>query len=339
MKTIDGSRGEGGGQVLRTTLGLAMISGEPVRLQNIRAGRAKPGLMRQHLTSVRAAAAICGAQVRGAELGSQTLEFVPGEIRGGEYEFAVGTAGSVALVLQTVAPALFVSGVAARLLIEGGTHAKMAPPFEFLRDAYGRMVRAVGFGFDVELERYGFFPAGGGRIVAAISPGAAPQRLDLREGRFDSLRAVATLAGVPEHVAKRELHGLYEAFAAREIDKAFDTVACTARSPGNTLHVRLDAPNVTEVFTAFGERGVRAESLAAELGAEVGAFLDAGVPVGEHLADQLMVLLSVAAGGVYRTVPLTLHSRTLVDLVPELIDVEIVVREEPGGNVEVEVNV
>lgn len=341
MKTIDGSRGEGGGQVVRTTMALAIVTGTPVRIENIRAGRKSPGLMRQHLTSVQAAAAVCGGELHGAELRSTAIEFVPGEVRGGEYEFAVGTAGSVALVLQTILPALIHGRCDARITIEGGTHAKMAPPYEFLHHAYARAVRALGSGFELELEleQYGFFPAGGGKIVCYIdASGAQPARLDLRDERpFRSLHAFATSCDVPVHVAERELATLREAIAEVELEQHFDSVRCASRSPGNTLHVRLEGPNATEVFTAFGEPGVSAERLGGKLADDVRKFLRAEVPVGPHLADQLLVLLSVAGGGVFHTVELTLHSRTLLDLIPEFLDVRFDVIERAGGTVEVEV--
>lgn len=336
---IDGSQGEGGGQVVRTSVALAIVTGTPVRLENVRARRAKPGLMRQHLTSVRAAAAISDGVLAGAELGATAFEFAPGDVRGGDYEFTVGTAGSVALVLQTVLPALIAGRCAARVAVEGGSHAKMAPPFDFLDAAYGRVLRTAGVGFHVTLERYGFYPAGGGRIVCDVDATEGMKPVDLRLAHpFETLRAVATSCDLPDDVARRELDALRDALG-ETLPATYDVVRCTARSPGNTLHVLLEGSGAAEVFTVFGERGVRAEALGAALGAEVRAFLETGVPVGPHLADQLLVLSSVGAGGAFRTVPLTLHSRTLLELIPRFLDVEIVTNERADGTVDVEVRV
>jgi hypothetical protein len=144
MIEIDGSVGEGGGQILRTSLALAMCTGQPFTLSRIRARRPKPGLMRQHLTCVLAAAEVCGAEVVGAELGSATLRFVPGPVRAGDYRFAVGSAGSCTLVLQTVWPALMLADAPSRLHLGGGTHNPMAPPFHFLQRAYAPLMRRLG---------------------------------------------------------------------------------------------------------------------------------------------------------------------------------------------------
>jgi RNA 3'-terminal phosphate cyclase (ATP) len=161
MIVIDGARGEGGGQVLRTALALSLVTGQIFRIDNIRAGRARPGLLRQHLTCVNAAVEIGGAEALGAHLGSTSLTFRPGSVRPGSYRFAVGSAGSVGLVLQSVLPALLVTPGAFQLDIEGGTHADSAPPFEFLASAFVPALRRMGASIDIELLRFGFFHGGG----------------------------------------------------------------------------------------------------------------------------------------------------------------------------------
>ena len=167
--TIDGARGEGGGQILRTALSLSVATGRPLRIGNIRAKRTKPGLMRQHLTAVRAAQSVSGARVQGAELGSTALTFEPDGVRGGDYHFAVGTAGSATLVAQTVLPALMLADRPAHLVLEGGTHNPHAPPFEFLERAFLPLVRRMGVGLQARLERPGFVPAGGGRFILDVT--------------------------------------------------------------------------------------------------------------------------------------------------------------------------
>ncbi len=175
MIELDGSTGEGGGQILRTLLTLAMITGRPFRIRQIRARRAKPGLMRQHLVAVQAAAQICGAEVSGAAVGSQELEFVPGPVQGGDYRFAIGTAGSCTLVLQTVLPALLAADRPSTLQLSGGTHNPMAPPVQFLQRAFCRLLAEMGAQVDVHIERFGFYPAGGGEVTARVSPCARLQ--------------------------------------------------------------------------------------------------------------------------------------------------------------------
>src|SRR5688572_7099138 len=165
MIRIDGSVGEGGGQILRTALSLSLATGTPFQIENIRAGRKNAGLLRQHLTAVLAAAEIGSAETAGASLGSTALTFTPKSVRGGEFRFAVGTAGSATLVFQTILPALLLAGTPSRVEIEGGTHNMAAPPFDFLKRTFLPVLRRMGANISLELKRYGFYPAGGGRLI------------------------------------------------------------------------------------------------------------------------------------------------------------------------------
>lgn len=327
---IDGSQGEGGGQVLRTSLALSMITGTPIRIDKIRARRAKPGLMRQHLTSVLAAARVSGAHVQGAEVGSREISFTPSGVQPGVYHFAIGTAGSTTLILQTVLPALLLASGPSRLTLEGGTHNPMAPPFEFLERAFLPLVRRMGPRVEVTLERAGFYPAGGGRLSAVVEPTGGLAPLDLLErGEIRGRRGTVLLANLPEHIAERELRHLAQqtswpegSLEIRHLDSA---------GPGNAVLLELAFDAVTEVFTGVGEIGVAAEKVADRAVQEMRAYLSAGVPVGEHLADQLLLLLALAGGGSFRTLPLSLHARTQADLIPRFLDVRIEVEEE-GAN-------
>jgi RNA 3'-terminal phosphate cyclase (ATP) len=205
MIQIDGSLGEGGGQVLRTALALALVTGQPFRLEKIRAGRAKPGLLRQHLTAVQAAARIGAARVEGAVLGSTSLVFEPGAIRPGNYHFDIGTAGSTTLVLQTILPPLLAAGGPSRLTLVGGTHNGLAPPFDFLARTFLPLLNRLGPAVAATLERPGFFPAGGGRLTAEIQP--APRLSPLCLGERGALRqqwARVLIAGLPPAIAERE---------------------------------------------------------------------------------------------------------------------------------------
>ena len=196
MIEIDGSLGEGGGQVLRTSLALSMVTGQPVTLTNIRAGRAKPGLMRQHLACVQAATRICSAQNHGAELGSRALRFEPGTVQPGHYRFDVGSAGSCLLVLQTVLPPLLLALQPSQLTLTGGTHNPMAPPFHFIDRSFVPLLRHMGAEVQLTLRRHGFYPAGGGEVEAVIHPsttGLRPlvleERGDVQDGPAEALCA------------------------------------------------------------------------------------------------------------------------------------------------------
>src|SRR6185503_15943515 len=179
MITIDGSQGEGGGQILRTSLTLSLVTGQPFRLENIRAGRQKPGLLRQHLTAVEAARTVGTAEVNGATPGSRTLEFRPGTVTPGNYRFAVGTAGSATLVLQTILPPLLTASGVSTLTLEGGTHNPYAPPFDFLARCFVPLIQRMGPRIDLEMGRPGFYPAGGGKFQARIEPVKRLARFDL----------------------------------------------------------------------------------------------------------------------------------------------------------------
>ncbi len=328
---IDGSHGEGGGQILRTSLGLSALTGKPFRMVNIRAGRAKPGLLRQHLTAVNAAAEICGAEVEGAALGSQELAFRPGPVRPGRYRFAVGTAGSATLVLQAVLPPLLTAAEPSELTLEGGTHNPCAPPFEFLREAFLSIVNRTGPRVEAELERHGFYPAGGGRFTIRITPAERLARLELTErGAVQRVRARALVSKIPVHVAERELNVIESALDIEEMTLEA-AVIDTSPGPGNVLTVAVESEHVTEVFTGFGERGVRAEDVARRVAEEVESYLSSDAPVGEHLADQLLIPMAMAGGGRSRTAAITEHTRTNAEIVARFLDVQVTMEPVDGS--------
>lgn len=333
MIVIDGSQGEGGGQVLRSAVSLSMCSGQPFRIEKIRAGRSKPGLMRQHLTAVKAAAEVCGATITGDAVGSTELSFTPGRIRGGSYRFAVGTAGSCTLVLQTLLPALLAAGEPSTVVIEGGTHNPFAPPFDFLEKCYLPALRRMGACVTVTLEKPGFYPAGGGRIAATVETCGPLRGFELVErGPIVRRAARALVANLPDHVGERELAVVEKRTGWERSCFALERVSGSV-GPGNVLAIELESSAGTEVITAFGETGVTAEFVADKAVEQLRRYLPADVPVGEHLADQLMLPLAVAAtsgngGGVFRTLPLSRHARTQIDLLRSFLDVKVEVERE-----------
>ena len=288
--TIDGSFGEGGGQILRSSLALSIVTGKPFRIERIRANRPKPGLMRQHLASVNAAAEICGGSVSGAELGSRTLSFFPGKVRAGDYTFNIGSAGSTTLVLQTVLPALILADAPSTVVLEGGTHNIHAPPLDFLEYAFLPIMRKLGPQVHVALERAGFYPAGGGRFFATIEPvkSWSPIDLDVR-GEIQRRLCCALVAGLPGDIAKREVNYVRQKIGWDESCVQIRQLS-DDQGPGNVVTIQLHHEHVTEVFTGFGQRGVSAESVAQEAALDQAArYMEANVPVGKHLADQLII--------------------------------------------------
>lgn len=331
MIAIDGSHGEGGGQVLRTSLGLSIVTGQPFRIEKIRAGRSKPGLQLQHLASVKAAMRVSSAHCDGAELGSRQLTFLPNAVHSGHYDFRVGSAGSCTLVLQTVLPALMTADGASHLYLEGGTHNPFAPPFDFLANSFLPLLNRMGPRVRAELKRPGFYPKGGGEMVVTIHPSGTLSPLQLLDrGRVSRSVARAVVSKLPRNVAERELSVLGSRLGWRRESLIVEEVT-NAVGPGNVLLAEIAGEHVTEVFTAFGQRGLRAEQVARDVADSVEEYLAAGVPVGEHLADQLLIPMALAGGGQYRTIKLSSHSRTNIDIIKTFLNVTIDVQTDDSG--------
>ena len=314
MLTIDGSLGEGGGQALRTSLSLSLVSGTPFRIENIRARRPRPGLMRQHLTAVQAAAAVGRATLRGAEIGSTTLEFTPTALVCGEHRFAIGSAGSATLVLQTILPALLRGTAPSTVVVEGGTHNPLAPPFEFLERVYLPLLRRMGANVTCTLDRHGFYPAGGGRVRLTVTPTGALRPLELIErGEPGQHRATAIFASLPFDVVRRELETV-------RTQLGWDIASCQpvtvndSAGPGNVVEIELQFATVTELVASFGERGVAAETVAQRAVDEAKDYLASGAPVGRHLADQLLLPCALAGGGAFVSLTPTPHFDTQCEI-------------------------
>jgi len=333
MLRIDGSFGEGGGQVLRSSLALSMVTGTPFRMEKIRAGRRKPGLMRQHLTAVHAAETVCGAKVEGAEIGSTSLTFEPGTVRPGEYAFSVGTAGSTTLVLQAVLPAFLTASAPSRLTLEGGTHNPLAPPYDFLARAYLPLVGRMGPRVTAHLERHGFFPAGGGRFSVEIEPCPKLEGWTLLErGEIRGCRVRAVVARLPRHIAEREVETIRRRLSLDE--KCFQVEEVRDSSgPGNIVTIELESEHVTEVFTAFGKIGRPAETVARDALRQYKRHMKASAPVGEYLSDQVLLPLALAGSGSFRTAGLSQHLRTHIELIAKFLDVPVIAEPTPEGTV------
>jgi len=336
MITIDGSYGEGGGQILRTSLALSLVTGKPFSIHNIRAGRKKPGLMRQHLTAVNAAAEIGLAAIEGNRIGSQAFTFEPEMIKPGNYHFAIGSAGSCTLVFQTILPALLIAGEPSEIILEGGTHNPFAPTFDFLEKAFLPVINRMGSRVDAILEKPGFYPAGGGRFKVSIRP-AGLNRIDLLErGNIIHKTARASVANLPVKIANRELKVIREKLEwSRELLKAVNVE--NSQGPGNILTVEIESDNITEVFTGFGEKGISAEKVAKRAVKAVQEYLAFDVPVGRYLADQLLIPMALAGGGKFRTFSPTQHTTTNAEIIKKFLDVDIAINEYDQNRWEIEI--
>ncbi|MFK7984856.1 MAG: RNA 3'-terminal phosphate cyclase [Sandaracinaceae bacterium] len=313
---VDGRQGEGGGQILRSSLALSLVTGRPFVIEHIRAGRKKPGLLRQHLTAVNAATVIGAAVVEGAALGSSRVAFAPQGIHPGAHRFAVGSAGSACLVLQSVLPALLAADGPSEVRLEGGTHNPSSPPFDFLAKSYLPLVSRMGPAVSLELERAGFFPRGGGRMIARVTPGGLGALELERPGARRRARVTAIVADLPARIGRREVDVVGEALgiADRHVEQR------PREGPGNALFVELEHEALTLMFTAFGRKGVPAERVAANLASEVQRWQDADVAVDEHLADQLLLPMALGEGGRFTTLEPTPHTTTHADVIAQFLE-------------------
>lgn len=337
MLRIDGDVGEGGGQVLRTALGLSVLTQTPFAIDRIRAGRKKPGLQRQHLTAVQAAARVGCARVVGAELGSLAITFEPKALQAGTFEFAIGSAGSTTLVLQTVLPALWGASELSTVKVSGGTHNPMAPPFDFLKKTFAPVVHRMGAGLEMQLERHGFYPAGGGQLRARIAPASWTPIELLDAPNPDEVTAQILCSDMHPRVGHREQTALRRALDLRA--DQVDIIDVDAAGPGNVIMLTVQLGVVEEVVTQLGERGVLAEHVADRAAKQAKALLDAKVPVGEHLADQLLIPMAMAKAGAFRTVTPSLHTQTNAQIIEKFLPVKFAMREdERAGNWVIEVS-
>lgn len=328
MIEIDGSLGEGGGQIVRSSLALSLLTGKPFTIRNIRAGRAKPGLMRQHLTALNAAAEVGNANVTGAEVGSREISFEPTEIRRGEFDFQISTAGSITLVLQTVLPALMIGTEESRISLSGGTHNLMAPPFDFLARSYVPQLEKMGPKVQLGLDAWGFYPAGGGQFDATIRPVEAMTNFNLNErGKLLTRRLRSIVSSLPVKIAQRETDRIARKLNWDRAEVEHIEVE-NPRGPGNIVFAELVYENVTAVFTGFGRMGITSEKVADGVVRDVRKYLKLDAPVGPHLADQLMLPMAIAAHfstttSQFRTGPLTQHSVTHADIIRKFLNVNV----------------
>lgn len=309
MIIIDGSEGEGGGQVLRTSTSLAIVTGQPFQITNIRGKREKPGMMRQHVTAIEAACAISDSDCEGLAVGASEITFRPGSVKAGTYRFAVGTAGNTNLVLQTILPALLFADGASHITLEGGTHNMLAPPFDFIERSFLPIINRMGPRVSARLIRHGFYPRGGGKIEIEITP-APLKRIDCTDrGALRTVSGTALFAGLPIEVAAREaktagkiLVWEEDAIGVRQLPED--------QGPGNILLLEAEYEHVSEVVSGFGKLGLKAERLAKTAANRMKGYMASEAFAGPYLADQLLLPFALAGGGSFTTVKPSQHART-----------------------------
>lgn len=338
---LDGSLGEGGGQILRSALSLSVVTGRSFRITGIRAGRPRPGLMRQHLACVQAAAQVGAARVEGMSLGSTGLTFVPGGTVAGYHEFRIGSAGSTLLLFQTILPPLLLADRPSEIVLEGGTHNPFAPPFPFIAHAFLPLLRRMGFQVSARLDRAGFHPNGGGSCRFGIEPAGPPSRPEVCLSAGDGidetkLSAQVCVAGLSRAIAERELEVVRTRLCIPP-DRCEIDECPGALGPGNSVHVRVDRAGSSEVFTSFGSPRLRSDEVGRRVADDVAAFLASGASVGGFLADQLLLPLAIGRGGRFVTVTPSLHTRTQAQVIREFLGTEISMEPDGSGRWRIEV--
>ena len=339
MVVIDGSYGEGGGQVLRTALTLAILTGQPMRIEHIRAGRRKPGLQPQHLTAVRAAAAVCEARLEGDELGSQVLTFAPGgPARPGEYAFDVaeaargGSAGSVSLVLQTVLLPLALANGESRLALRGGTHVPWAPPVPYLEHVFLPLLARMGGRAQVKLVRWGFYPAGDGEIQVQIAGQEGPLSpiLLTERGELQRVWGTAAVMNLPAHIPQRMAARARNVLAGAGLQARVEPCRLRGAGPGAGIFLFAEYAHATAGSTAYGRKGLPAERVAESACEDLLAHHRSDTPVDPHLADQLVLPMALARGeSRIITSQVSQHLLTNVWVVRQFLTRELSIQEKP----------
>src|SRR5437870_2678898 len=326
MIELDGSFGEGGGQILRTSLALSLLTGRAFHLTNVRAGRAKPGLQPQHLMSVRAAAEVGQAQLRGASRDSSDLVFKPGLVKSGKYHFAIGTAGATGLVLHTVYLPLALRGTGpSELVLEGGTHVQTSPCVHFLDTTWRAYMELVGIQIRLRLTRPGFYPRGGGRVDVTVQPCSQLRGLQLLERRpATKVTGISAVAGLPDDIARRQARRASNRLRDSELDVDIREETWSG-GPGTVLTLTVDTQPAPTMFFGLGARGKRAERVADEAVDQVSDYLAASpAAVDPHSADQIVLPLALAEGpSAFTVTAVTSHLLTNIAVIQQFIEREI----------------
>ena len=326
---MDGSMGEGGGQILRTSLALSCITGRSLHIENIRASRPKPGLAEQHLACVRAACQICNGRCQGATLGSKVLDFEPGVVRAGQFSFEVASAGSASLVAQTVLPALFFTSQPCTVKVSGGTHNPLAPPFDFLEESFFPALASAGFMAECKLIKHGFYPAGGGKMIFQIEGWSKQQdrMINLcQANEHFHIQARIYTARLPAHIAQRQEKLLLRSKLTFEDIEHIDVK--DSKGPGNCVVIRICGNRRTTVFTAFGRKGRPSHEVVREVVRLARDFVANRAAIDRFLADQLLIYMAIVERGCFTTDQISKHCLTNMEAIKEFLPVRFDVEQE-----------
>jgi len=324
MLSIDGSRGEGGGQVLRTTLALCAIVGQEVEILHIRRRRSQPGLRPQHLAAVKALAEICDAEIQGAEKGSIHLIFKPGKIKAGKYKFDIGTAGSISLFLQTIMPVLAFAPAQVEIEVKGGTDVPWSPPIDYVSHVLLPMLFKIGYSAQLEVIQRGFYPVGGGKVKLTVDPSTRFNPLVLEEpGKWKKIegKSYASQSLKEALVAERQAKGTRTNIWNKwQITPTIKTEYAQTACPGSGIVLWVETENAIIGASALGKRGKRAEVVGGEALDDLSQ--QEGLAIDEHLGDQLIPYLALVDGESKYKTRLTGHALTNLEIVKEVLGVQ-----------------
>ena len=331
---IDGSYGEGGGQILRTALAFSGILKRPLRVHHIRAGRKNPGLQPQHLTAAEALARVTGARIEGLRMGSDTITFIPDDIIPGDYRFDVRTAGSVTLLLQALLlPLCFAPGTT-RLTLIGGTHVPWSPPFHYLQEIFLPILRSMGIFVEATLETWGWYPKGGGVLHLEIRPVKELKPLSLmNKGKLKKIRGISATSHLPRHVGERQKDEALRRIGKElkkdaEIEVLYDV---PANGPGSFFFLVAESEGAIAGFSSLGKRGKKTEDVAKEAVVSLKDYIESDGCIDPHLADQLVSFMSLAKGNSsFTTTQTTEHLLTNLWVVQHFLNIEISESGEKG---------
>ncbi len=335
MLEIDGSVGEGGGQILRTALSLSACFTTPFKIKNIRKNRKKPGLMPQHLAGVRAMAAICGAHVEGASMGSIDLVFQPAKPKPGTYRFDIGTAGATSLLLQTLLPPLIVAGAPSSLVLTGGTHVPMSPPFDYIYAVFIPALKKLGVTIGASIESYGFYPKGGGKILVQIRPEYAlnqSRNIDFTDPpTVASIRGVSGVGNLPLSIAERQKTAAEHALVSAGLQVSIETISVASSGPGTFIFLKPEGDSSLAGFSSVGERGKRAEKVGGEAAGALLEYSAAHACLDPHLGDQIALYLAMVPGvSLFATSRITQHLLTNLWVIQRFLGISYTVDGKPG---------
>jgi RNA 3'-terminal phosphate cyclase (ATP) len=332
MIEIDGSFGEGGGQVLRTSLSLSCLFNKPFHIFNIRKGRKRPGLMPQHLMGIRSLKLISDARVEGDSEGSTELLFEPNEVKDGDYLFDIGTAGSTSLLLQAILPPLIFAKNISSLSLKGGTHVPFSPPFHYISQVFIPILLKLGIEIKVKIESYGFYPKGGGKVIIEIKPADGVKGIKLLErGKIKGVHGLSGVGNLPISIAERQRDAALKILASQGVHAEIETLSAPTPGQGTFIFLEAVTDNCLAGFSSLGERGKKAELVGEEAANNFLNYYSTSACLDHHLSDQIILYLAIAQGeSSFTTSEISGHLLTNLWVLEKFLDIHYRVEGEMG---------